>query len=79
MKSTFKKGGIQESRQGQILDSRKWGGGAQRHCSEHDNSVGSTHSGNFEISNPLRLNLRAFLMVYCLYYSKTLHCKIISA
>ena len=26
MKSTFKKGGIQESRQGQILDSRKWGG-----------------------------------------------------
>ena len=28
--------------------------------------------------NPLRLNLRAFLMVYCLDYCKTAHCRIIS-
>ena len=30
----------------------------------------------FEKLNPLRLNLRAFLMVYCLdYYSKAAHCR----
>ena len=33
---------------------------------------------NFEKLNSLRLNLRAFLMVYCLDYSKTAHCRIIS-
>ena len=59
-------------------------GGAQIHSSEHNNCVQSTYSGmqsmpnlgglghvppeNFEKLNPLRLNLRAFLMVY---YSKT--------
>ena len=32
---------------------------------------------NFEKLNPLRLNLRAFLMAYCLYYFKTAHCTII--
>ena len=31
----------------------------------------------FEKLNPLRLNLRAFLMVYCLDYSKAAHCRII--
>ena len=31
----------------------------------------------FEKINPLRLNLRAFLMAYCLYYFKTAHCTII--
>ena len=31
----------------------------------------------FEKLNPLRLNLRAFLRVYCLDYSKAAHCKII--
>ena len=32
---------------------------------------------NFEKLNPLRLNLKAFLMVYCLYYSKIAYCTII--
>ena len=46
------------------------GGGAQIHCSEHDNCVRSTQSANlgglgacppenFEKLDPLRLNLRA--------------------
>ena len=32
---------------------------------------------NFEKVNPLRQNLRAFLMVYCVDYSKAAHCRII--
>ena len=59
-------------------------GGAQIHCSEHDNCVRSTRSGmrsmpnlgglwacppeNFEKLDPLRLNLRALLMVCYFYY-----------
>ena len=58
--------------------------GAQLHFSEQGNCVQSTQSGmesmpnlgglghalpeNFEKLNPLRLNLRSFLMVCCFYY-----------
>ena len=63
-------------------------GRTQIQYSEHDNHVRSTFwhakhakswgSGmppeNIKKLNPLRLNLRAFLMGYCLYYSKTAHC-----
>ena len=78
------------SLQGRIQDSER---GAQLCYCEHGNCVRSTQSGmqsmpnlggsggmppgNFEKLSPLRLNLRAFLMVYCLYYSKTAHCTII--
>ena len=64
--------------QGWIQDSQK-GEGAQIQYNEHGNCVRSTYSGmqsmpnlgglgacppeNFEKLNPLRLNLRAFLMV----------------
>ena len=60
-------------------------GGAQLCYCEHGNCVRSTQSGmqsmpnlrglgacppgNFEKLSPLRLNLRAFLIVYCLYYN----------
>ena len=59
------------------------------HCSEHDNCVQSTHSGkqtmpnlgglgacppeNFEKLNPLRLNLRALLMVLLLLFQDSIH------
>ena len=62
-------------------------GGAQLCYCNHGICVQSTQSGiqsmpnlgvwrhavpeNFEKLNLLRLNLRAFSMVYCLYYSKT--------
>ena len=61
--------------------------GAQIHCNEHDNCVNSARSGmqsmpnlggsggmppgNFEKLDPLRLNLRALLMICYFYYSKT--------
>ena len=52
-------------------------GGAQIHCSEHANCVrrhnlawrlGACPLENFEKLDPLRLNLRALLMVYYFHY-----------
>ena len=52
-------------------------GGAQIHCSEHDNCVrsmpnlggmGACPPEKFEKLDPLRLNLRALLMVCYFYY-----------